>query len=201
MKTKNLIKLGLLTLTIVTLVLLAIGDTRAVVKDDDKEATPKPVYEDISERLMPGEPTVQQDRLKGIKAAEYALGELIVKLKDGKTLADIQELNAKYGVSVTNQVFQGVASPRAKVEELKKKLTQLNTQHDKWYWQLDKSSQEYKDYIARIEKERTELKSQIQTQEELNARLEERQKRALCGEALRYAAALHSCERVFKDTN
>ena len=40
---------------------------------------------------------------------QYALGELIVKLKEGKTLEDIKELNARYNVILTEKVFKETA--------------------------------------------------------------------------------------------
>lgn len=40
---------------------------------------------------------------------EYVPGELIVKLKEGKTLDDLKELNMKYGVLSTELVFKEVA--------------------------------------------------------------------------------------------
>jgi len=58
---------------------------------DDKEAIQKlgSAFEEIREHSRPGESARPEDKLKEPKAPEYAPGELIVKLKEGKTLGDI----------------------------------------------------------------------------------------------------------------
>lgn len=109
---------------------------------------------------------------------EFVPGELIVKLKEGKTLEDIKELNAKYKVNSIGKVFKDTPSPQETLKQLKDRPIKLGTEHDNWYWQLDKNSQEYKDYIAKLEKEKEALNKQIKAQEELIAHLEQRQKRA-----------------------
>lgn len=109
---------------------------------------------------------------------EYAPGKLIVKLKEGSSLTDIQELNSKYNVFSSDKVFQEFPSPYKTLEELKNELSGIGKEHESWYWQLDKDSKEYKDYAAKIEKEKEDLQNQIKSQEELIAKLEERQKRA-----------------------
>ncbi|OIO32980.1 MAG: hypothetical protein AUJ70_04200 [Candidatus Omnitrophica bacterium CG1_02_40_15] len=112
------------------------------------------------------------------KPPEYAPGELIVKLKQGQTLQDIKGLNTKYNVNSAEKVFQDTSNPKDSLKQMKDKLASLTAEHQGWYWQLDKDSKEYKDYVAKLEKEKQGLQEQIKAQEELIAKLEERQKRA-----------------------
>jgi len=117
------------------------------------------------------------------QATDYPKDELIVKLKEGRTVSDIQALNDKYDVISVEKVFKDKLDPKDVLVQLKSKLSNLDTQHQGWYWQLDKDSKEYKDYKARIDKEKEALSQQIKSQEELIARLEKRQSRAPKGSA------------------
>ncbi len=156
------LKLAVIDLIIISFGLLAVNETSAVV--DNKGESP--------------EKSITQCPI----AEEYVPNELIVKLKEGKNLEDVKKLNDKYGVVLSEKVFKETKSPEDNLKdnlaELKDKLAKLGTEHDKWFWQLDKNSQEHKDYIAKIEKGKEELQKQIQAQEELIAKLEVRQKRA-----------------------
>ena len=115
----------------------------------------------------------------GPKELNYAPGQLVVKLKEGRSIDTLQELNAKYGIKSADKVFTEVKDPNEALNQLKDKLGKLFTDaHDSWYWQLDKNSQEYKDYAAKIEEEKEALERQIESQEKLIAKLEQRQKRA-----------------------
>ena len=116
---------------------------------------------------------------KELDPASYAPGQLIVKLKESKTTADLQELNSKYKVSSMERVFKDTLKPEEVLSQLKADLDKFNVEHQSWYWQLDKDSQEYKDYQQRIEKDKEEIREKIKKQEELILRLEKRQKRAL----------------------
>ncbi|MFH1198698.1 MAG: S8 family serine peptidase [Candidatus Omnitrophota bacterium] len=115
------------------------------------------------------------------KGPEYMPGELIVKLKQGKTMDDLGELNAKYKVKSIEESI--IPMPQADVlKSLKDKLATLKSKnHEGWYWQMNKDSKEYKEYMADIEKDKQkiqELEGQIKGQEELVSHIEERQKRA-----------------------
>lgn len=103
-----------------------------------------------------------------IKPPEYVKGQLIVKLKKDYTLTDIQDLIDKYNVSSEEKVFSET-SPEDTLTGLKQKLNELNAGHDRWYWQLEKDSPEYKDYMAKIEKEKKDLNEKITIQEEILA--------------------------------
>lgn len=135
---------------------------------DDKTALERP---DIGQPGLPGKITEPKAK------AEYMPGELIIKLKDGKTTEDIKELNTQYGVSSTDKVFKDAPNPEDTLKALQDKLTKLGTEHDKWYWQTDKDSKEYKDYMSKLEKEKTDLESQIKAQQAIISHLEQRQKR------------------------
>ena len=115
---------------------------------------------------------------KKLDPASYAPGQLIVKLKEGKTTADLQKLNSRYKVSSVERVFEDAPNHQEELKELNEKLANLNSEHQSWYWQLDKDSKEYKDYQQKIEKEKEEVNARIQKLEELIARLEKRQARA-----------------------
>ncbi len=108
----------------------------------------------------------------------YAPGQLIVKLKKDKTSVGIQGLNAKYNVSSMEKIFKELPFSPDALTELKEKLAHKSAEHQSWYWQLDKDSREYQDYLAKIEKEKEELQKQIKAKEDLIAHLEERKKRA-----------------------
>lgn len=96
-------------------------------------------------------------------------GQLIVKLKHGRTLADIQELNDKYPIKSVGEIADIASGSESndELKELKEGLAKLDNKHDSWYWQLEKGSSEYKDYIERIEREKAELKEKITIQEEM----------------------------------
>ena len=115
---------------------------------------------------------------KKLDPATYAPGQLIVKLKEGKTTADLQELNSKYKVSSLERIFKDTSKPEDVLSQLKADLDKLDVGHQSWYWQLDKDSQEYKDYQQKIEKDKEEIQEKIKRQEELIARLAKRQARA-----------------------
>ena len=94
-----------------------------------------------------------------------AVNEILVYLKEGKTLTDIQDLNQKYRVVSTQQPFQPFLKS-IKQEEQKQTEAPKEApadEHDRWYWQMDKSSQEYDKYQNKIAKKETEKNQQIQT--------------------------------------
>ena len=114
-----------------------------------------------------------------IKESPQAVpGEFIVKLKPGAELSALQELNAFYKVVSTEKVFSKAIEPKERLEQLKNELAGLDNSHQSWYWQLDKDSKEYKDYIAKIEREKGDLGQKIKSEEEFIADLEARQVRA-----------------------
>lgn len=157
MKTMNIEARAMAGLVILCFTVFSIGSTSAVT---DEDAEP-----------MLGGPAKQEQ-------PEYAPGQLIVKLKEGKALDDIADLNTKYNVISTEKVFKDISNPENTLKQLKDKLAKLSPGHKGWYWQLDKDSNEYKEYMEKIEKEKEELNKQIQSQEGLIARLKARQKRA-----------------------
>ena len=112
--------------------------------------------------------------------------ELIIKLKDGKTPNDIEDLNKQYGVISNTKLFGENASPEDHLKDLRKKLQEKETTHESWYWQIDKNSEEYKEYVARLEKEKEELKERIQ-------HFEQRLKRASG-----YQEAARALENIYK---
>jgi subtilisin family serine protease len=109
---------------------------------------------------------------------QYVPGQLLIKLKEGKTLEDIQELNQIYQVYSIEQVFPDLGSPQENLKQLKSALSNLGKSHQRWFWQLDKDSAEYQEYEANIRKEKASLVKQIQETEEFIAHLENRQDRA-----------------------
>ncbi len=119
---------------------------------------------------------------KKLDPQDYAPGQLIVKLKEGKTTADLQELNSKYKVSSVEKVFKDSVKPEDVLSGLKADLDKLNAEHQSWYWQLDKESKEYKDYQQKIGNEKEEIQAKIKRQEELIGRLAKRQARATGGQ-------------------
>lgn len=107
---------------------------------------------------------------------EYAPGELIVKVAEGASIDDLQELNASYQAEVTGQVFAGIPGPEDTLNGLEEKLEKLNAKyvsHTSWFWYMNQNSPEYKEYKARQQK----LQKQIQQQKEFIAGIREKQKR------------------------
>lgn len=180
--------------------LWVINNSQALVDKDLAAEEPVRIAEHQDNKLsdMPAEPAKPGEKPK---TPEYAQGELIVKLKEGKTLEDISELNSKYNVTSTEKVFKETSSPEDTLKQLKDKLAKLDTEHESWYWQLDKNSQEYKDYIAKIEKEKEGLQTQIRAQEKLIAHLGQRQKRASEGVTPNTLENIYLLKTSSKETN
>ncbi len=115
---------------------------------------------------------------------DYTPGRIIVKLKTGAALADLEPLNQRFGVTSVQDLFPKHLTPQERLEALKQKRARLgSTTHSRWYWWKDKDSKEHREYQAKIEAERVKIDQQIQAQEELIARLERRQQRAPGGVA------------------
>lgn len=172
-KVNRRIKWLVITLIILSFGSMSIGEPAAVSDEETEEAFEEDISGEMSEELEDVQSLTPEKN-----APEYSPGELIVKLKEGTTIEALQELNAKYNVSSVEKVFKEAPSAHEVLEELKEKASQKVVEHESWYWQLDKDSQEYKDYAVKIEKEKQELQEQILAQEELVAHLEQRQKRA-----------------------
>ena len=138
-----------------------------------EESDPSPSNFRITEKPFP----IKRDP-PGV-SPQYLPGKLIIKLKEGHTLPELDELIQKYRILSVEEVFPPVPSAEENLAELKKKREALeNPDHSGWYWWSDKDSREYKDYAERIAKEKEELDRAIQGQEELVASLAERQKQA-----------------------
>ncbi len=116
---------------------------------------------------MTAEYALPEETSDASKPVEYIKGQLIVKLKNGCTLTDIQELAEKYNVISAEKVLNEAPPVRDTLTQLKQKLGELNAKHDKWYWQLEKDSAEYKDYIAKIEQEKRDITERIAFTEEI----------------------------------
>ncbi len=108
---------------------------------------------------------------------DHDAARIIIKLKTGKTPSDIKELNNYYVLS-TEGIFSESADPGETLKKLKEELAGLGNEHERWYWQMEKNSEEYKNYEKNIALRRNELQEQIRAVEELINRLEQRQKRA-----------------------
>jgi hypothetical protein len=123
---------------------------------------------------------------------EYVPGELIVKLKEGHTLAELDDFRQKYQILGSEPVFRKVVSPEAGLAELKKRREALeNPDHSGWYWWKDKESKESKDYEARVAKEKEDLDRAIEAKEQLIGRLQARQKRAPEGSVVPSLEGIH----------
>ncbi len=132
----------------------------------------------IEQQTVPSQDTQQPSQPQQSQTPAFAPGELIVKIKDGKTMDELSELNTKYDVTSTEGIFQSPGSPEDMLKSLQQKSADLDSQHDSWYWQMDKDSKEYKDYVAKIEAQKEVLKSQISAEQALIDHLTQRQSRA-----------------------
>lgn len=160
-------KLSLIIIILLVLGLSIVPDTLALFTD----------YAEVTDKGI----SISENSPQKLTSPEFVSGQLVVKLKDGKTLEDIEDLNAKYKVVSVERIFKDSLSPQDALKQLKDKLSRLTPEHQTWYWQLDKESVEYKEYIAKIKKERESLQKQILAQEDLITHIEERQKRAAQG--------------------
>jgi hypothetical protein len=159
------LKLILISLLVLGLVLPDYSALRASSQEEETA---------IEEESLAGGASAQGIPEKKPQEAKYVPGQLIVKLKEGKTLGDIRDLNAKYNVTSSEKVFKDTPSPQQTLDELKAKYNALGSpSSDSWYRQLNN-----KEYLAQIEQEKQELQEQIKAQEGLVTDLQERQKRA-----------------------
>lgn len=122
---------------------------------------------------------------------KYMAGELIIKLKKDNNIEELKALSRKYNLKSIEKVFSKTTPPEESLRQLEDRLNRLMTGHDKWYWQLEKDSKEYRDYLSGIEKEKTRLEEQIQAQRDLIRRIEQRQSNAPGG------AVLPELENIF----
>jgi len=150
--------------TVFIIALWAISNTQALENNEDPDSLPQTESENLGSGGLSGAPLEPGQIIEKPNAPEYAQGELIVKLKSGKSLDDIKELNTKYNVTSTEKIFKEQPSPENTLKQDQDKSAKLDSKHDSWYWQLDKNSKEYNDYKGKLEKEKQNLKSQIQTQ-------------------------------------
>ena len=137
-------------------------------------------FEDDPEEAHPADlPEESSDPDENISSAStYVPGELIVKLKEGHDLSELNDLHQRFGVTFSEKISPASLAPQERLEELKKKRAGLESpDHSGWYWWSDKESKEYQEYRERISKEKEDLDHQIQTQEELLHHLKQWQER------------------------
>ncbi|MFA5363315.1 MAG: S8 family serine peptidase [Candidatus Omnitrophota bacterium] len=111
------------------------------------------------------------------EVTDHSTTRIIIKLNNDKTLNDIKELKEYYVLS-TEKIYSETLPPEETLKELKNQLAGIKNEHERWYWQLEKDSEEYKNYVKDIEIKKHELQEQIRAFEELINRLDQRQKRA-----------------------
>ena len=133
------------------------------------------LYQPAQERGRAARRIQLKDRAQGRK---FVPGQIIVKLKEGAGLNDIQELNQACGVISAEQAFPPAPNPERTLQELKEELAQLSSEHERWFWQLDKDSLEYKQYMQKTERRRQALQARIKAQEDFSRHLKIRQARA-----------------------
>ncbi|MFA5143347.1 MAG: S8 family serine peptidase [Candidatus Omnitrophota bacterium] len=102
----------------------------------------------------------------------YKPGEIIVKVKEGYSVSDLDSLNTQYNAASPQKAFPMYVEPQEKLDTLKKELADLSEGHNSWYWQLDKNSDEYKKYEERLAAEKKALADQIKREAETVARFE-----------------------------
>ncbi len=103
---------------------------------------------------------------KAMTDGSFVPGELIVKLNEGKTMEDLADLNSEFNIVSSDRLFQHLEASSGDIGKMKKKLKELNGFHESWYWQFDKNSKEYKDYLARLEQQKKILEAEIQKAEQ-----------------------------------
>jgi len=158
------------------------GDSQAKEHlDITGEAKQLPKFSLAKDNLMMSSlPETIQDMAQNViekKAeVEYAPDELIVKFKKGSRPDNLKTLNSQYGVFSSERVFKDTPSSSDKLKTLKDKLDRLTT--DLQSGQLNKSPQEYQDYLAKKTTEMQNLVNQIEAQKNFISRLATRQMRA-----------------------
>ncbi len=131
-----------------------------------------PVFSAVDE----GDPSEVVERLSDFG---YAPGEIIVQLKKGASISDLQGLNRQFKVAEVREIFSKRPSARETLDTLRKKRAALEAeQHPEWDWWGNPDSSEFKAYQRRLANEKEELDQQILAQEELTARLERKQQQA-----------------------
>ncbi|MDD2702664.1 MAG: S8 family serine peptidase [Candidatus Omnitrophica bacterium] len=108
---------------------------------------------------------------------------IIIKLNTGKTPDDIDELKNYYVLSA-EKIYSAAPRPREALKELREQLAGIENGHERWYWQMEKDSEEYKNHEKNIARRKKELDEQIRAFEELINHLEQRQRRAPANAAL-----------------
>src|SRR5712691_10818294 len=85
-----------------------------------------------------------------LEAASYAPSQLIVKLKPGKTLVELRELNLKYRVTASEKVFKETLSPGEKLRELRKQRVAAKSREE--ISNLEKQIQIQEKIVSRIKR-------------------------------------------------
>ena len=111
---KRGIKLLIISLMITAQTLLPITDIAAVVEKKEESSQRSEEIGSQPQEMMAGRPDrggALEGEPKEFQEPEYVPGELIVKLKEGKALEDIKELNTKYEVASQDKVFKDIPTP------------------------------------------------------------------------------------------
>ncbi|MDP2941147.1 MAG: S8 family serine peptidase [Candidatus Omnitrophota bacterium] len=119
-----------------------------------------------------------QPQKEKLPKQEMRPGQIVVKLKPGVALADLRSLHRRHGLLSSYGAFKDRPAPSEALARMRAQLRQLQPEHQDWYWQLDRDSKEYKDYLGRLHQQRAALQERVRKQEEFLARLEARKKRA-----------------------
>ncbi len=107
--------------------------------------------------------------------SQVIAGQLIVKLKEG---VDPAAVSASVQAFAVENVFLDYPGAEETLSRLKEELGLLAQQHERWYWQLDPNSAEYKAYMERAAREKGALQGRIKAQEQLVERLNRRSAKA-----------------------
>ncbi|MDD5136809.1 MAG: S8 family serine peptidase, partial [Candidatus Omnitrophica bacterium] len=102
----------------------------------------------------------------------YKPGELIVKVREGCSISDIDGLNSQYKATAVERSFPAYIEPKERLDLLKREIIDLSEGHNSWYWQLDKNSDEYKKYEAKLEAKKKDLEARIRREADAVARFE-----------------------------
>jgi thermitase len=152
------------------------------LKDEGGNLLPKTAESQL--RLLPLSPQLGSTS----SLPSYVPGEIIVKLREGRKISDIQNILEKQGIKTYKKVFSEIVDPKKELENLKNKLNEITSLKKNLARILNKISLSQTASLAELFKKSVEaskeldsqiekLQEAIQKQEELIKKLEERQKR------------------------
>ncbi len=176
-----------IVLSVSCLFLGAVSKSYALVKNARDDHGQKDTIEINSGKLSQQKHIVFQEdsvlsQLKFFQEPKFAKGEVIVKLKQGKTLADLDDINVRYRIVFAEKLFKTPIPPEARLNKLKDNLFGIEKKASKSLSPQEKIC---------LSLERNKISRNINALEKLIAHLGQRQRRAP------HVTIAHNLENVY----